>query len=92
MRPDAKPSPPLGGPAPTRRKSGHPRPRQPPSPQLSQLFGKHPCKVQHDKSASRPADVTVITTKIRLAASENFGSLSESYRFFISKNSTMNYK
>lgn len=52
-------------------------------PKLSYLFVGG--KVQHGKSASRPADVTIIATNMHLAASENLGSLSESYQFFIQK-------
>lgn len=54
--------------------------------------GGTPVEVQHDKSASRLAHVTIIATEIRLAASENSGSFSESYQFFISKNSARYHK
>lgn len=45
-------------------------------------------------SALRPAAATIIATKIHLAASENVGSVSEGYQFFISfqKNCTMNFR
>lgn len=53
--------------------------------------GAYSCKVQDDKS-SRPSDVTIITPKSPLAASENDGYLSESDQFFISRNNTMTYE
>lgn len=49
-------------------------------------------EVPHDTCAPRPAHVTTITTEIHLAASGNSGSFSESYQFFIPKNSTRYHK